>query len=52
MSEQQRACVQWFYYEDKSYKEIAEIMTEELGKVRSFIQNGKRNLKNCLEKNG
>lgn len=52
LSELQRACVQWFYYEDKSYKEIADIMSEELGKVRSHIQNGRRNLKNCMEKNG
>lgn len=52
LSELQRACVQWFYYEDKSYKEIADIMSEELGKVRSHIQNGRRNLKNCMERNG
>lgn len=50
LSEQQRRCVQWFYYEDKSYKEIADLMTEELGKVRSHIQNGKRNLRICMEK--
>jgi len=52
LSELQRACVTWFYYEDKSYKEIADMMTEELGKVRSHIQNGKRNLRICMEKNG
>jgi len=51
LPELQRTCVQWFYYEDKSYKEIADIITEELGKVRSHIQNGRRNLKNCMEKN-
>jgi RNA polymerase sigma-70 factor (ECF subfamily) len=51
LSELQRTCVTWFYYEDKSYKEIAELLSEELGKVRSFIQNGKRNLKICIEKN-
>ena len=51
LAAQQRACVQWFYYEDKSYKEISDMMSEDLGKVRSYIQNGKRNLKNCLEKN-
>ncbi|MDX1911083.1 MAG: sigma-70 family RNA polymerase sigma factor [Saprospiraceae bacterium] len=50
LSAQQRTCVQWFYYEDKSYKEIADILQEELGKVRSHIQNGKRNLKICMEK--
>ena len=50
LSELQRICVTWFYYEDKSYKEIAETLSEELGKVRSHIQNGKRNLKICMEK--
>lgn len=52
LSEQQRACVTWFYYEDKSYKEIADMMSEELGKVRSYIQNGKRNLRICMEGRG
>lgn len=52
LSEHQRSCVTWFYYEDKSYKEIADMMAEELGKVRSYIQNGRRNLRICLEKSG
>ena len=46
---QQKVCINWFYYEDKSYKDIAEITGDELGKVRSNIQNGRRNLKNCIE---
>jgi RNA polymerase sigma factor (sigma-70 family) len=46
----QKRCVQWFYYEDKSYKEIADTLREDLGKVRSYIQNGKRNLRLCLER--
>jgi RNA polymerase sigma factor (sigma-70 family) len=45
----QRQTVLLFYYEDKSYKEIADITGEEVGKVRSYIQNGKRNLKNCID---
>lgn len=49
---QQRASVQWFYFEEKSYKEIADLITEDVGKVRSYIQNGRRNLKICLEKAG
>lgn len=49
LSEVQRKIVQQFYYEDKSYKEIADLMQEDLGKIRSHIQNGRRNLKNCLE---
>lgn len=49
---QQRQSVELFYYEEKSYKEIAELIAEEVGKVRSYIQNGRRNLKICLEKQG
>jgi RNA polymerase sigma factor (sigma-70 family) len=45
----QRQCVQLFYYEDKTYKEIAEFLKIEIGATRSFIQNGRRNLKICLE---
>ena len=49
LSEQQKSCVELFYLEEKCYKEISEITTYDLKKVKSFIQNGKRNLKNCLE---
>ena len=52
LPEQQRQSVQWFYYEEKSYKEIADLIVEDVGKVRSYIQNGRRNLKICLEKAG
>lgn len=48
----QRNTVQWFYYEEKSYKEISELIAEDVGKVRSYIQNGRRNLRICLEKYG
>lgn len=51
LPELQRQSVQWFYYEDKSYKDIADLLVEEVGKVRSYIQNGRRNLRICLEKN-
>lgn len=50
LNEQQRNCVHWFYYENQSYKAIADIIAEDVGKVRSYIQNGRRNLKTCLEK--
>jgi RNA polymerase sigma factor (sigma-70 family) len=52
LPDEQRRSVELFYYEDKSYKEIAELIREEIGKVRSFIQNGRRNLKICMEKLG
>ncbi len=50
LPEEQKNCIKWFYYEDRSYKEIAEEEDLPLGKVRSFIQNGRRNIKNCVEK--
>lgn len=49
LNEQQKTCVQLFYYEGHSYKEIATMRQEEVGRIRSNIQNGRRNLKNCIE---
>lgn len=49
LPEQQRGSIELFYFEDKSYQEIAMLKKEELGKIRSFIQNGRRNLKICIE---
>jgi len=37
---------------EKCYKEIADITGFSLHEVKSYIQNGKRNLKICLEKEG
>jgi len=48
---QQLSCVKAFYFEGKSYKLISEESGEELGRVRSNIQNGRRNLRLCMEKN-
>jgi RNA polymerase sigma factor (sigma-70 family) len=52
LNQHQRQCVTWFYYEEKSYKEIADQLREDIGKIRSYIQNGRRNLRICLEKQG
>lgn len=49
---QQKHCVEQFYFEDKSYKEIADLTGDDLGLVRSNIQNGRRNLRICMEKSG
>lgn len=46
----QRFCIQQFYLEDRSYRDIAQEMGEEVGKIRSYIQNGRRNLRLCIEK--
>lgn len=50
LSAQQKECVNMFYYQGYSYKEIAEMQEEAVGKIRSNIQNGRRNLKICIEK--
>ncbi len=46
----QKICISYFYFENKSYMQIAEILGESVGKIRSFIQNGRRNLKNKISK--
>ena len=48
---EQKNVVQMFYLDEKCYKEIAEYTQTDINKVRSFIQNGRRNLKICMEKN-
>lgn len=48
---EQRISVDLFYLQEKCYKEVAEITGYEMLKVKSYIQNGKRNLKICIEKN-
>ena len=47
---EQKACVSLFYLEQRSYQEVAEQTGYELKKVKSYIQNGKRNLKILMEK--
>ena len=46
----QRTVIRLFYIENKSYKEIETATGMEWNKVRSFIQNGRRNLKLCLQR--
>lgn len=49
LNKEQRTCVELFYLSDKSYQEVAEITGFDLNQVKSYIQNGKRNLKNYLQ---
>jgi RNA polymerase sigma-70 factor (ECF subfamily) len=46
----QKESINLFYMNEKCYKEITEITGFTLNEVKSYIQNGKRNLKICLEK--
>ncbi len=49
LPEEQKQAVMLFYLENKCYNEIAAITGHNWNKVRSYIQNGKRNLKICIE---
>ena len=45
----QRECIQLFYYQKQSYTEIAGVLSISEKKVKSHLQNGKRNLRLFLE---
>ncbi|MBW4889076.1 sigma-70 family RNA polymerase sigma factor [Mucilaginibacter sp. HMF5004] len=47
----QKICVDLFYTDEQCYKDIAAQTGYAINEVKSNIQNGKRNLKICLEKN-
>jgi len=49
LSDEQRLMIKLFYLDGKCYNEIVEITGQEWNQVRSFIQNGRRNLKLCME---
>ena len=49
LKEEQRKCIELFYLEQKSYQEIVILLKWDLKKVKSAIQNGKRNLRLNLE---
>src|SRR5574343_268433 len=48
LSKEQKQCIVLFYYKNKSYNEIVDITGYNANEVKSFIQNGKRNLKNKI----
>jgi RNA polymerase sigma factor (sigma-70 family) len=50
LNDEQKTCVTLFYLQKKSYQEISEITGYSHLQVKSYIQNGKRNLKNMVEK--
>jgi RNA polymerase sigma-70 factor (ECF subfamily) len=51
LSEEQRHTVRLFYLENKCYHEITATTGFDWNKVRSLVQNGRRNLKICMEEN-
>jgi RNA polymerase sigma-70 factor (ECF subfamily) len=47
----QQVCIRFFFLENKSYTEVAELTGFSLKQVKSHLQNGKRNLKSILTNN-
>lgn len=50
LNDEQRQCVTLFYLQKKSYQEVSETTGYSMLQVKSYIQNGKRNLKLLIEK--
>jgi len=50
LTTEQRDAIRLFYLEGKCYNEIVEMTGQEWNQVRSLIQNGRRNLKLCMER--
>ena len=50
LNELQRTSIHLFYYQNKTYVEIATIIEDEVSQVRSYLQNGRRNIKKCVER--
>lgn len=49
LKDEQKECIRQFYYDNRCYSEIARNLSIDEKKVKSHLQNGKRNLKLCLE---
>jgi RNA polymerase sigma factor (sigma-70 family) len=50
LATEQKLIIELFYLQEKCYKEITQITGLDWNKVRSLIQNGRRNLKICMDK--
>jgi len=48
LKEEQRVCIELFFLKEKCYNEVADITGYDIKKVKSYIQNGKRNLANIM----
>ena len=48
LKDEQRVCIELFFLKEKCYTEVAELTGYDIKKVKSYIQNGKRNLANIM----
>ena len=46
---EQKQAVELFFMQEKTYQEVSQLTGFEVNKVKSYLQNGKRNLKICME---
>ena len=51
LNDKQRIAVELFFLKEKCYQEVVEETGFSMNDVKSYIQNGKRNLKICMENN-
>lgn len=49
LKKEQKKCIQLFYLEQKCYQEVSDITGYNMKQVKSYIQNGKRNLKIIID---
>jgi RNA polymerase sigma factor (sigma-70 family) len=49
LPDKQRVCIRMFYFEKRSYADICQMTMLSMDHVRSNIQNGRRNLKKCIQ---
>ncbi|MDP4223297.1 MAG: sigma-70 family RNA polymerase sigma factor [Bacteroidota bacterium] len=49
LKDDQKTCIRKFYFENRCYNEIVTETGLDINSVKSNLQNGKRNLKICLE---
>jgi len=52
LKKEQETCVRLMYLENKSYREVSELTGYNMKEVKSYIQNGKRNLEKILKSHG
>lgn len=50
LNEEQRQCVKLFFLDEHCYKDIVQKTGFNMNQVKSYIQNGKRNLKICMDR--
>ena len=51
LNNEQRICIEMFYLNGKCYQDVAETTGYSMKQVKSYLQNGKRNLKIIIQSN-